>query len=171
MRPQHNEKTYRLCMSYSLTSMSCASGVSIPYFKITAPLYPASSSFPKNISTPRLGKHIVRHTINYHPSPWRLTSLTNINNRIGIIVKCICGSKKKNKRNYSFLLMLPWQNSPKGSYHWPPPNSHPPSIKLLIHPGSSIFWKPPLVERKGERRKKKLSILKNVFYFKVNSVV
>ena len=98
MRPQHNEKTYRLCMSYSLTSMSCASGVSIPYFKITAPLYPASPSFPKNISTPRLGKHIVRHTINYHPSPWRLTSLTNINNRIGIIVKCICGSKKKKKK-------------------------------------------------------------------------
>lgn len=157
-------------MTYSLTPMTCASGVSIPYFKITAPLYLASPSFPKNISTPRLGKHIVKHTINYHPSPWRLTSLININNRIGIIVKCICGSKKK-KRNYSFLLMLSWQNSPEGSYHWPPPNSHPPSVKLLIHPGSSIFWKPPLVERKGERRRKKLSILKNVFYFEVNSVV
>ena len=171
MRPQHNEKTYRLCMTYSLTPMTCASGVSIPYFKITAPLYLASPSFPKNISTSRLGKHIVKHTINYHPSPWRLTSLININSRIGIIVKCICGSKKKEKRNYSFLLMLSWQNSPEGSYHWPPPNSHPPSVKLLIHPGSSIFWKPPLVERKGERRRKKLSILKNVFYFKVNSVV
>ena len=114
MRPQHNEKTYRLCMTYSLTPMTCASGVSIPYFKITAPLYLASPSFPKNISTPRLGKHIVKHTINYHPSPWRLTSLININNRIGIIVKCICGSKKKKKKKlliftHALLAKLSWR--------------------------------------------------------------
>lgn len=78
-----------------------------PLFQNNCTLIPCKPFFSKEISTPRLGKHIVRHTINYHPSPWRLTSLTNINNRIGIIVKCICGSKKKKKEIIHFYSCSP----------------------------------------------------------------